>query len=98
MSEYIVDVGDADEEYVACFKRKAEMMMGNPVSEEIVRCRDCYFGKKVYWPANSKTPSDWLDCMGPMVETWDYWNDEPQYNPVPPDGFCAWAERREVDA
>lgn len=64
--------------------------------EEIIRCRDCYFGKKVYWSAGSNTPSDWLDCMGPMVETWDYWNDEPQYNPVPPNGFCAWAQRKEM--
>lgn len=41
MSEYIVDVGNADEEYVAYFKCKAETLMGNPIHGEIVRCKDC---------------------------------------------------------
>ena len=64
------------------------------VREEIVRCRDCKHGYEVTWPAVSKTPSDYLDCTGPLVETWDYYNDQPKDNPVPPYGFCAWGERK----
>lgn len=57
-----------------------------PVREEIVRCRDC----------NNAIVCGYgtLDCHGPLVQTWDYYNDEPLRNPVPPDGFCAWGVRR----
>lgn len=82
-------------EYIVTCDEETASWIGNDVDsmKRLVRCRDCYFGKKVHWPTNSKTPSDWLDCVGPMVETWDYWNDEPKDNPVPPNGFCAWGER-----
>ena len=54
--------------------------------EPVVRCRDC---------ANATECEDGtLDCHGPLVQTWDYWNDEPLRNPVPPDGFCSWGIRR----
>lgn len=54
--------------------------------EPVVRCRDC---------ANATECEDGtLDCHGPLVQTWDYFNDEPLRNPVPPDGFCAWGVRR----
>lgn len=53
--------------------------------EPIVRCLDCA----------SVCEDGTLDCHGPLVQTWDYWNDEPLRNPVPPDGFCAWGKRRE---
>ena len=53
---------------------------------EIVRCRDC---------KNGVRRGDEIDCVGPLVQTWDYYNDEPLHNPVPPDGFCAWGVRRE---
>ncbi len=57
--------------------------------EEVVRCRDC---------ANATECEDGtLDCHGPLVQTWDYWNDEPLRNPVPPDGFCAWGVRRDYE-
>ena len=62
--------------------------------EPIVRCRDCKHGHEVTWPVQSGIPSDYLNCSGYLVETWDYYNDEPKDNPVPPDGFCAWGERR----
>jgi hypothetical protein len=26
--------------------------------------------------------------------TWSYYNDEEMMNPVEPDGFCAWGERK----
>ena len=65
------------------------------VREEVVRCRDCKHAHPVLGPARDDVPDDWLDCTGPLVETWDYYDDEPKDNPVRPDGFCAWGERRE---
>lgn len=49
MSEYIIDW---DTSLVI------DTFSKNNLREEIVRCRDCYFGKEVHWPAGSKTPSD----------------------------------------
>lgn len=92
MTEYIVKC----REFVGITGKTLQLPDYIDMNQEIVRCRDCYFGKEVHWPAGSDTPSDWLDCVGPMVETWDYWNDEPQDNPVPPYGFCFWAERRDA--
>ena len=46
MSEYIIDVGDADELHFAAFQKRAEFCFGYPVREEIARCRDCkHYGK-----------------------------------------------------
>ena len=61
--------------------------------EEVVRCRDCKFSREVEWPEWMNVPSDYLDCHGELVETWDYYNDEPNNNPVKPDGFCAWGTK-----
>lgn len=63
--------------------------------EEIVRCRDCKYAYEVTWPVQLNIPHDYLDCGGELVETWDYYNDEPKMNPVKPDGFCAWGEKVE---
>ena len=63
---------------------------------KVVRCRDCKHANEVTWPASSKVPPDYLDCGGPLVETWDYYNDEPKDNPVPPNGFCFYGERRDA--
>lgn len=60
--------------------------------EEIVRCRDCKYAQDATWPARLNIPSDYLDCLGELVEPWDYYNDQPKMNPVKPDGFCAWGE------
>lgn len=50
--------------------------------EEIVRCRDC---KHFFdWPYDGPRCSHWASTdLYPVVE---------------PDGFCAWGERKEVDA
>lgn len=56
--------------------------------EPVVRCRDC---------ANAAPYGDGIECRGPLVQTWEYYNDEPLHNPVRPDGFCAWGRRREGD-
>lgn len=63
--------------------------------EEIVRCMDCKYGHEVYWPAYYGIPSDYLDCTGPLVTSWDEYHDVPKDNPVRPDGFCKWGERKE---
>lgn len=73
---------------------KAMFADGEPV-ERVVRCRDCQHAFKVTWPNQSKVPPGYLDCQGELVETWDYYADEPKCNPVPPDGYCAWGERKE---
>ena len=56
--------------------------------EEVVRCKD--------WK-NAAPHEDGIECLGPLVETWDYFNDQPLHNPVQPDGFCAWGVRRESE-
>ena len=82
---------------------ETEVLAGTPfvpvggtgkLREEIVRCRDCKHGHEVIWPQSWNLPADWLDCHGELVETWDYYNDEEMMNPVEPDGFCAWGERK----
>lgn len=88
MSEYIYR---SDGEPLA--NERGEISLA--LAGEIVRCRDCKHADEVTWLASSKVPPDYLDCNGPLVESWDYYNDEPKDNPVPPDGFCAWGERRE---
>lgn len=88
MSEYIVRM-PPDMPY----EIKAELNAWYVESEPIVRCRDCDHGDEVVWPKSWDVPDDYLDCTGPLVTTWDYYNDEPKSNPVPPDGYCAWGER-----
>ena len=84
MTEYIIECDyDVDDGIIT-----------GEVREEVVRCRDCKHSHAGFWPADSGVPDDWLDCTGPLVETWDYYDDEPKDNPVRPDGFCAWGERR----
>ena len=85
MSEYIIN----SEDYVL------GMATIPYLREEIVRCRDCKHSNEVMWPANYQVPPDYLDCGGPLVETWDYYNDQPKDNPVPPNGFCFHGERRD---
>ena len=57
------------------------------VREPIVRCKNCKHATELL--------NGTYSCSGDLVETWDYYNDEPQQNIVPPDGFCAWGERVE---
>lgn len=85
MSEYIVTCDD-----------EVAVWVGNDVESmrPLVRCRDCKYAHEVTWPVTWRTPEGYLDCTGELVEKWDYLRDEPKNNPVPPDGFCAWGERR----
>lgn len=81
MSEYIVDVGDADELHFAAFQKRAEFCFGYPVREEIVRCRDCKF--------YILDEFDEAECH----QFTDYY-DQPVHWPES-DGFCAWGKRRD---
>ena len=87
MSEYILKVPEYEPPYDPAVQAAS-------LGEEIVRCRDCKHGHEVIWPPSWNLPADWLDCTGELVETWDYYNDEEMMNPVKPDGFCAWGERK----
>ena len=88
MSEYIVDVGDADEEYIEHFGYMATAYADNPIRELIVRCRDCRhyrehkFFKSTLGMGLGTDISDVCMFFSSGVK-------------VEPDGFCAWAERRE---
>lgn len=110
MSEYIISLKDLAILMAKCHGTKLVEEDGTPVCdpseiaegidkplrmEEVVRCRDCKHGHEVTWPVQLEIPSDYLDCAGYLVELWDYWTDDFKDNPVPPDGFCAWAKRRE---
>lgn len=74
MSEYIIRVDENDERW-HYVEQQYTHFFGYPITDEIVRCRDC----KYY--------DDYTGCctrrdnVAPMAVT--------------PDGFCAWAERRE---
>lgn len=94
MSEYIVEL-DSKHSIALNLAFAEEMRGGDFVREEIVRCRDCKYGHEVVWPRSRDIPADYLDCTGKLTTTWDYYNDEPQANPVEPSGFCAWGVRRE---
>lgn len=59
--------------------------------EAIVRCRDCIYSCTYH----DGIYRDGIECLGPLVQTWDYYSDRPLHNPVLPDGFCAWGKRKE---
>lgn len=96
MSEYIIRVDENDERW-HYVEQQYTHFFGYPITEEIVRCRDCRHGHESVWPAFLEIPSDYLDCTGPLVTTWDEYHDQPKDNPVLPDGFCKWGERRESE-
>lgn len=55
------------------------------VHERIVRCRDC----KHY------SDHEWI-MVTDVSDVCHFWHGKP--TKVKPDGFCAWGERKEVDA
>lgn len=85
MSEYIVDVGDADELYfelfqkrVELFQKRVESCFGYPIREEVVRCRDCVYYGEHYG-------KHWCTLFGIMTMK------------DMSDGFCKWGERKKND-
>ena len=77
-------------EYIITCDKETALWIANDVDsmKPIVRCRGCKHGYEV--------EGGMYDCLGKLTTKWDYYNDEPQQNLVEPDGFCAWAERKEV--
>ena len=83
MSEYIIDY-----ELIPLKWRDGYGLSDTELTEEIVRCGDCanFDAKRdgCWWFAHAERQPDYS------------WADEP--SDVEPDGFCAWAQRKEVDA
>lgn len=75
MSEYIITVDENDERW-HYVEQQYTHFFGYPITDEIVRCRDCK-----HW-------QPWM--KGAEPECWA--NGEPFS--TPPDGYCAWGERR----
>lgn len=65
-----------------------------PVHERIVRCRDCKY-------ARIMRPLDWRTGKpSTVIEEWYcQWHSNAEgASDIEPDGFCAWACRKEEDA
>ena len=91
MAEFIFSTIPAQIPCEPCNAKVGDVwVIGGEKHEQIVRCRDCEQG--IETERNGKAI---IDCHGPLVQTWDHYNDEPLVNPVPPDGFCKWGIRRE---
>ena len=86
MSEYIVDVGNAVEEYIEHFDHMATTYADNPIRELIVRCRDCVHMLSI-------DLSDYYGNPEPRLEVCK--RVRGVHLDAKPDGFCAWGERRE---
>lgn len=91
MSEYIVKLptyGAADE-----FFKTHEMpdmtLYGYPLTEEIVRCRDCVHSSE----ENRCTSTGWVDVLVCESKQWSTSSLMPSHT-VKDDGFCAWGERK----
>jgi hypothetical protein len=59
----------------------------------VVRCRDCKY-------AQVRHPLNPITGIPAGIEDWrcDYFWNADELPEVEPDGFCAWGERKEVDA
>ena len=76
MSEYIVDVGNADAKHIALLGEQATHVFGHPINERIVRCKNCKF---MVPRVSQLMDIGWFRCMH-----FD--------KPTRLDGFCAWGE------
>lgn len=86
MSEYVVNFGDKSSAFVGLAMAEAESH-GATLMERVVRCRDCEYA--------CDSPYG-IECLGPLVQTWDYYDDRPLHNPVRPNGFCAYGKRKDA--
>lgn len=89
MAEYIIRV-DEERKPSSHPSDPLPWLLGLPALEEVIRCSDCAHSSKL----SERVHSGKLDCL--HFAQWDYYNDEPGHWTVEPDGFCAWAERREA--
>ena len=89
MSEYVVNVGNADEEHFKLLGEYATHFFGHPVGEKVVRCKDCkYFND--YHDKCHRTATI-IDVDGNVYLT-DEENGFISMTDAGPDGFCAWGE------
>lgn len=89
MAEHVCDMTDdypdvpyGSDEYSGTVERR----------EEVVRCRDCAHAIRLEGETAEARPG-MLNCV--YFAQWDYYDDEQGVWLVEPDGFCAWASRRE---
>lgn len=85
MAEYVMEYdGWADGIPIGEYLKVRDAMHARK-REEVVRCRDC----KRY------SEHEWITATD-VSDVCHFWHGEP--TKVEPDGFCAWGERKEVDA
>lgn len=93
MSEYIIEWSGIGARIVELIGSETPCLVVKRLRKErlrepIVRCRDCKFAYEDEIGA--------LRCHGYLVDSWDYYNDEPSIGKqVEPNEFCAWGERRQ---
>ena len=86
MSEYVISVDENDERW-HYVERQYTHFFGYPITEEIVRCRDCKH-------ANISSFGFCKYCEKFVLPDQDGFGPDPQVN-LPLDFFCAWGERRD---
>ena len=79
MTEYVVDFGDKSSAFVGLAMAEATSH-GATLKEQVVRCRECFYYEK--------DPE-------PIDEGWPMMCGLTGMDMLPPNGFCAWGERRE---
>lgn len=84
MSEYIVDVANDDATYKRVFQKTPDYLLGYPVRERIVRCRDCdsWSGPCEIRPGGIEGVCDGWSATGNVVLTRE-------------DDFCSYGARRD---
>lgn len=92
-NDYIISTELVKEDWADGFGTKYTY---NLKFDELVRCRDCRFAYPLFDEEGDEI-QNMFDCHGELTSPWDFYNDEPQDNPVESDGFCKWGERKEND-
>ena len=96
MAEYVVNGAEPNETVLHSRTPNGyEAWHWLPVRERIVRCRDCkhFTANEEFWIKPSQVP---FPMIGATSDSCDFWAGTKCK--VEPDGFCAWGERKEVDA
>lgn len=77
-------------EYIVLYECDGDTMFDMGTKERIVRCRDC----KYFYEDRRCTSIGWVDVFVCDSEQWSTSSLIPSHK-VEPDGFCAWAIRRD---
>ena len=93
-TEYVVDFGDCRSNQFVRLNMALIEHNGAKLHERIVRCRDCeYIWHRPDWQPDKRfAPMDMWICEAEWCTGFE--GDHPA---VTPDGFCAWAKRKEVE-